>query len=201
MQRDVLDDCQTPALVDSLVAAYLDALDRGQAPARTDWLARHPEHADELSRFLDDMETLSPRHNPTLMMSAAVFAPASSSTNRPGGIANAQALESLDATLADPAMPASTLSAGMLLNGEFGEYELLKVVARGGMGIVFKSRHKKLERVVALKMILAGQLASEQDVKRFHTEAQAAAPRSSQHRSGLRSWRTQRAALFHHGVR
>jgi len=57
----------------------------------------------------------------------------------------------------------------------FGRYELVAPLGRGAMGVVWKARDPSLDRVVALKLIVAGQFADEQEIERFRKEARAAA--------------------------
>jgi serine/threonine protein kinase/WD40 repeat protein len=128
--------------LEEVLAAYLHAVDTGQAPDRDELLARHPDLADELKVFLSNQ-----------------------------GHVQAHGIPYSDVTV-----PPDGGSTGVGTTVRYiGDYELLQEIARGGMGVVFQARQVSLNRVIALKMILAGTLASQADMQRFRAEAEAAA--------------------------
>lgn len=79
----------------------------------------------------------------------------------------------VDVSDASPASEAAPFA--LPLPCRWGDYELLQELGRGGMGVVYHARQLSLDRDVAVKMIIGGQLASDIDQQRFQAEAQAAA--------------------------
>jgi WD40 repeat protein len=136
----------------ALIADYLDREAAGAAPERAAWLAAHAEFAEDLRLFLDDHERLGRLGSPL----RALAVPGAGGENAPSGGSAADS------------------SAAPTVVRYFGDYALLAEIARGGMGIVYKARQDSLNRLVALKMILAGHLATATEVERFHIEAKAA---------------------------
>ncbi len=143
----------------TLLDAYLDDLQAGRGPDRNALLREHPQLASALD-CLEGLELLAPalgQENP------ASQAPAEMEHAEDGS----DGAEPRDASCAAP--------PGADFPRDFGHYELIREIGRGGMGVVYEARQKGLDRSVAVKMILASHLASADLVHRFQAEAKAAA--------------------------
>jgi WD40 repeat protein len=78
-------------------------------------------------------------------------------------------------TASNPAGDADPSRATVLARHAPPGYEILDVLGRGGMGVVYKARQLGLNRLVALKMILTGPHSSAEQLERFHSEARTIA--------------------------
>jgi WD40 repeat protein/serine/threonine protein kinase len=132
--------------LDAVIGDYLQQVEGGTAPDRESLLADHPALADQLREFFADYDRIGRR------------------------AAELRLIGDPNQTVGAAERPAEPRRVRY-----FGDYELLEEIARGGMGVVYRARQVSLDRIVALKMILAGQFAGPTDVQRFRLEAQAAA--------------------------
>ena len=152
--------------LEQALAEYLLASEAGAAPERDVFVAAHPELAGELRAFFEDEARLHYLADP-LRPEASPEDPVSGGSTTTGSTHDVCS-DGGRAAAAAAEVPQARVRY-------FGDYELLEEVGRGGMGVVYKARHLRLNRVVALKMILAGRFASAEDVKRFQVEAENAA--------------------------
>ena len=138
-------------MLDAAIAEYMQAADAGRAPDRREFLERHWYLTDGLVSFFRDEDRLK----------------------RAAGLPRA-----LPRARTGPVRRLSMSDSGCEpVDGRaVGQFELLNEIARGGMGVVYKARHKRLNRVVALKTILPGvSCSTEVLVKRLRAEARVVA--------------------------
>jgi WD40 repeat protein len=150
--------------IDELVADYYRMSDRGLTVDRQAWADRYPELAGKLSEFFANEDLLIGLVAP---LKAAIDASGPPALADSGGTGSGGQTVELPGK---PAEPASTLHLPTI-----GDYELIRRLGRGAMGDVYEARQVRLNRIVALKMIRAGLLATDEDVQRFRNEAQAVA--------------------------
>ncbi len=173
-----------------VIAEYLESVRAGKGCDRQELLARYPDLAEELQAFFTDHDGMQVSAEEDQSIGQAPITDVDEPTLPPrepapaGSEIKDETLPSSSAEPDDAATLPPTEGIGTPQDSAppvgskvryFGDYELLEEIARGGMGVVYKARQISLDRVVALKMILAGQFAGEEDVKRFYTEAEAAA--------------------------
>ncbi|MGO8747453.1 MAG: serine/threonine-protein kinase [Thermoguttaceae bacterium] len=189
--------------VDLIVREYWVRQQWGDRPGHAEYLRRYPEHAAELGPRLADVDQAIARQAaaaspaaaesslPPIGLSLDEFAQqiTRSALLTPEQLRAFQESLPPDQRPQDADTPASALvQAGKLTvyqvsrirDGKakglaFGQYVLLEPIGAGGMGQVFKARHRAMNRIVALKILSARLMDSPDLVKRFQREAQAAA--------------------------
>jgi serine/threonine-protein kinase len=137
------------------VWAYLQARESGQRADTQEWLARYPEVAAELASFFAAQEELD-------RLAAPLRVPPSDTKD--SSTADQERTDQGTGSTGPDSFPRT-----------LGDYELLGELGHGGMGTVYQARQRSLNRLVAVKVIRAGELANSEDVRRFRNEAEMAA--------------------------
>jgi WD40 repeat protein/tRNA A-37 threonylcarbamoyl transferase component Bud32 len=146
------DESRRPPLLEELLRVECELRRRaGEMPGREEYAPRFPEQA----AVIDAIFAAGP-------MPSDVTGPLAASTTAAPVTTDGQ-------TDGDPSPAPGTRVR------YFGDYELIREIGRGGMGVVYKARQISLNRPVALKMIRAAALASEDEVRRFRNEAESVA--------------------------
>ncbi len=158
-------DIDQPSVVDAAIAQWFQELDRGTAPSQSEFIARFPHLTQQLTEFFADFNRFS-AHQPARPVEA------DSSESASSAIDPSRTPTQLQTSDSERVVDEAFLTVSVRY---FGDYELVREIARGGMGIVYEARQRSLNRPVALKMILAGRLATAAEVARFRREAEAAA--------------------------
>lgn len=161
--------------LDQALAEYLTNVDSGQSPDRQAFLNKYsPALRDKLAALLAAADWIEQQAGPSL---GTLQQQASQISFLESGSDQGPQLETLPVF----AGQSNSRSHGRRefsqpeLPCRFGDYELLRVIGRGGMGVVYYGRQIDLDRPVAIKMLRSGVLASDEEVQRFYVEARSAA--------------------------
>ncbi|MBI3862003.1 MAG: serine/threonine protein kinase, partial [Planctomycetia bacterium] len=139
------DSLDDPRVVD-VVQEYMAQLDQGKSPDRAEYVGRYPELAAAVEQCLDGLE----------LVRAQGSSRSRSGSGRRGG--------------AEPGLPGNEMPTNPL-----GDFQIVRELARGGMGIVYEAIQLSLGRRVALKVLPFAATLDSRQLQRFKSEAQAAA--------------------------
>lgn len=156
----------------------------GETVSAEIYLARFPELAADL-RLVECLRLALAEHLPPAQFAiqagrarvseieqAATLRAAGVFDSAPASLANDKCADSMSTVFPSQTYrPSATHQRPTLI----GDYEIIELIASGGMGVVYRARHRLLGREAAVKMILAGHLACAEEIRRFLIEAEAAA--------------------------
>jgi tRNA A-37 threonylcarbamoyl transferase component Bud32 len=161
-----------PAL-DTILEDFLTRREDNQTPAPEEYLARHPEFAEELGQFFSDLEfvdtKLADQRGTFPALSLPDIGLPDIGLDRPDGNATNGGRVVRDWNLA----PATDGSAGSTTQlPAIGRFKVLEELGSGSQGVVYKAEQLGTKRIVALKIIREGAFASAVERRRFENEVQ-----------------------------
>src|SRR6266446_5648769 len=159
MNKPFLSETDREQRLNAILLAYVEAVEAGHSPDRQLLLALYPDLASELSEFFEGRDQVEDMSAPLRDFSRS-------------GLVRA----ALQISKASPPRSAPfTGSSSSSELGQLGDYQLIREIGRGGMGIVYESHQISLNRRVALKVLPFAAALDPKQLQRFKNEAQAAA--------------------------